>query len=94
MTREVEHTVEALGLPGVRLRQLENRIAALEAERARLRTNIAELLAEFTDLRYRAVEDAQTIAELRTSCAQARASRREWIKYATGLLRERNEVQS
>lgn len=83
-----DHTPEALGLPAVRLRQAQNRIAALEAERAQLRQNVAELLAEFTDLRDRAVTDAQTIADLRASCAQARQSRREWIKFATGLLRE------
>lgn len=94
MTRQDDRTVEALGLPTVRLRQMENRIAALEAERARLRQNVAELLAEFTELRDRAVEDAQTIADLRASCAQARKSRREWIKFATGLLRERDEMQS
>lgn len=77
-----------LGLPAVRMKQLQNRVAALEAERAKLRHNIAELLAEFTDLRDRAVTDAQTIAELRESCAQARSSRREWIRFATRTLRE------
>ena len=94
MSHKGDHTTEALGLPAVRLRQQANRIAALEAERAQLRQNVAELLAEFTDLRDRAVEDAQTIAELRASCAQARKSRREWIRFATDLLRERDEVQS
>jgi len=93
MSHKGDHTTEALGLPAVRLRQQANRIAALEAERAQLRQNVAELLAEFTDLRDRAVEDAQTIAELRASCAQARKSRREWIRFATDLLRERDEVR-
>ena len=88
-----EETVGALGMPGVRARQMANRITALEAERAQLRRNIAELLAEFTELRDRAVLDAQTIAELRASCAQARQSRREWIRFATGLLGERPPVQ-
>jgi predicted nucleic acid-binding Zn-ribbon protein len=77
-----------LGLPAVRLRQAQNRIAHLEAERARLRQNVAELLEEFTDLRDRAVADAQTIAELRASCAQARQSRREWMRFAMKTLRE------
>jgi hypothetical protein len=86
-------TLGDLGMPAVRLRQAQNRIAALEAERARLRQNIAELLAEFTDLRDRAVTDAAEIERLRESCAQARRSRREWIKFATGLLRERDQVQ-
>lgn len=90
---ESEETVGALGMPAVRLRQQANRIAALEAERAQLRQNVAELLAEFTELRDRAVLDAQTIAELRASCAQARQSRREWIRFATGLLGERPPVQ-
>jgi len=88
-----EDTVGALGLPAVRARQMANRITALEAERAQLRRNIAELLAEFTELRDRAVLDAQTIAELRASCAPARQSRREWIKFATGLLNDRPPVQ-
>jgi predicted nucleic acid-binding Zn-ribbon protein len=88
-----EDTVGALGMPGVRARQMANRITALEAERSQLRRNIAELLAEFTELRDRAVLDAQTIAELRASCAQARQSRREWIRFAIGLLGDRDEVQ-
>jgi len=86
-------TLGDLGGVEVRLRQAQNRIAALEAERARLRQNIAELLAEFTDLRDRAVTDAQTIAELRASCAQARQSRREWMRFAMKTLRERDQVQ-
>jgi uncharacterized protein (UPF0335 family) len=93
MSRKSNHTAESLGLPAMRLRQQANRIAALEAERSQLRQNVAELLAEFTDLRDQAVKDAQTIAELRASCAQARKSRREWIRFATGLLRERDQVQ-
>jgi len=88
-----EDTVGALGLPAVRARQMANRITALEAERAQLRRNIAELLAEFTALRDRAVLDAQTIAELRASCAQARASRREWIRFAMTLIGDRPPVQ-
>jgi predicted nucleic acid-binding Zn-ribbon protein len=88
-----EDTVGALGMPGVRARQMANRITALEAERSQLRRNIAELLAEFTELRDRAVLDAQTIAELRASCAQARAARREWLRFAMTLLGERDQVQ-
>jgi predicted nucleic acid-binding Zn-ribbon protein len=90
---ESEDVVGALGMPRVRARQMANRITALEAERAQLRRNIAELLAEFHELRDRAVLDAQTIAELRASCAQARQSRREWIKFATGLLGDRPPAQ-
>jgi predicted nucleic acid-binding Zn-ribbon protein len=93
MSRKSDHTAESLGLPAMRLRQQANRIAALEAERSQLRQNVAELLAEFTDLRDRAVTDAAEIERLRESCAQARRSRREWIKFATGLLRERDQVQ-
>jgi predicted nuclease with TOPRIM domain len=86
-------TLGDLGTLDARLRQAQNRIAALETERSQLRQNVAELLAEFTDLRDRAVTDAAEIERLRESCAQARRSRREWIRFATGLLRERDQVQ-
>lgn len=92
-TRRHDHvsgdsTLGKLSAPGVKMRQLQNRVAQLEAERATLRRNVAELLAEFTELRDRAVTDAQRIDELVASLKVVRASRRMWMRYALSILRD------
>ena len=89
-----DSTLSRLSAPGVKMRQLQNRVAHLEAERSTLRRNVAELLAEFTELRDRAVTDAAEIERLREALKVVRTSRRLWMRYALSILRDNRSADA